>query len=260
MTFDTYHWKDYEFNDPELEAARSAVESGDDLDAFLKLLHSSEIAAVGTALDHYAYRESTKRFSGHNPFHSQAHAVLQQARALLAKPPMMRSETGARRDGAEHASALMVLLNLAEPTDSGLIANAMRHARNINVIEAAAMAAGTAMSRTSVPDSDLVDALCATIFDNTRATAERAEALKAFDDVTGPEAAKIAVAAIRSNDSNLLAHGALILATHHFATHRDLIEETIANWPDDASYPAEFVQDALEAAENAETEGEGGNE
>ncbi|MFG2195237.1 hypothetical protein [Streptomyces sp. NPDC048639] len=251
MTFHTYHWSGCTLGDPDLESARAALTPGQpDENAFLTLLRSSEVAGVGIALDHYAYAESTSRFGGGNPYSAHAAEVLDRARVILADPPSPSSETGAEKDGADHASALVVMLNLAGPEDADLIATALERAPTVSVEVAATMAASTVLSRSTDLNQHLVDVLGDIIFDPSKSTDERLDALRAFNDATSPQAAEVVTRVLATDDIGLQMHAALILATHHLSTHRAVVEDVVASWSEDAPPPAEFVLEALRADED----------
>ncbi|MEU5609962.1 hypothetical protein AB0H03_14710 [Streptomyces sparsogenes] len=255
MKFNTYHWWGSPLDDPILERARAALASeSPDVEAFSKLLRSGHTAAVGTALDHYAHAESTSRFTGGNPYSDYAAEVLEVSREILSNPPSPKSETGAEKDGADHASALVVMLNLARPEDSDLIASALRQATTTSVEVAATMAASKVLSESSVLNQNLVDALCDIIFDESKSTDERLDALRAFNDAMSPQAAEVAARALATDDIDLQMHAALILATHHLSNYREAVEQVVASWPKDAPYPAEFVLDALHADDDPDQE------
>ncbi|MEU0806415.1 hypothetical protein [Streptomyces sp. NPDC005970] len=248
MTFNTYHWWGCPLDDPSLDRARAALASETpDEDAFSMLLRSGRTAAVGTALDHFAHAESTSRFTGGNPYSAHAAEVLTAARKILANPPSPKSETGAEKDGADHASALVAMLNLAGPEDSDLIASALRQAPTVSVEVAATMAASTVLSESDLLNQNLVNALSDIIFDESKSTDERLDALRAFNDAVSPQAAEVAARALVTDDIDLQMHAALILATHHLSDYREAIERVVASWPEGAPYPADFVLDALHA-------------
>ncbi|MFC5218308.1 hypothetical protein [Streptomyces coerulescens] len=248
MVFNTYHWRDCPLDDPELERACAVLASETpDEDAFLALLRSGRTAAVGTALDHFHHADAVSRHGGGNPFAHHLAEVLERAREILSAPPAPSSETGAEKDGADHASALLAMLNHARPEDSGLIASALRQATTADTLEAATMAAATALERSTVLDEELISALRDIIFGESVAIWERVEALKAFNNVKSPRAADIAAQALESDDHDLQVHAAIILATHHLSTHRTVVEQVVESWPENVPYPAAAVLDALHA-------------
>ncbi|MGW1177593.1 hypothetical protein ACWD4P_28220 [Kitasatospora sp. NPDC002543] len=252
MPFDSYHWWGCELNDSELNGARIKLASGtgdrrSDRDSFRTLLRSGDTVAVGIALDHFHHADSTGRYGMENPFAEDSSEVLDRARKILGSPPAPASRTGAEYDGADHASALLAMLNLACPEDSGLVASALRQATTANSMEAAALVAGTVLEESATLDQDLVDALADVLFDTSNSPAERLRALMAFANAHSTEAARVAARAIELADFRLQAHAALILATRHLPTHRALVERVVATWPEDAPFPAPTVRDLLRA-------------
>ncbi|MBP2400889.1 hypothetical protein [Streptomyces syringium] len=245
MSFNTYHWWGCSLLDGELESARDKLADERNVDAFLVLLRSGRTAAVGIALDHFHHAGSTSRHHESDPFAPYAAEVLARAREILAHPPTPADETGAEEDGADHASALLALLNLAAPEDSELIASALRHATTANAVGAAAMAAATALERSATPHATLIRALTDIVFDESREIDQRVDALKAFDNVKAPQAVDVLDRALRSGEFALQAEAAFTLVTHHMVTHRAAVEGVAALWPDDAPWPAAAVRAGL---------------
>ncbi|MFJ6381026.1 hypothetical protein ACIQI7_13640 [Kitasatospora sp. NPDC092039] len=250
MSFDSYHWWGCRLDNSELDDARAGLASGTggkagDHDAFRTLLRSGDTVAVGIALDHYHHADSTGRYGAENPFADDAAEVLDRARKILESPPSPASTTGAEHDGADHASALLAMLNLARPEDSGLIASALRQATTANSTEAAALVAGTVLEESATLDQELVDALSDILFEDSNSPAERLHALMAFANVRSAEAARVAARAIELSDFRLQAHAALILARRHLPAYRTLVERVVASWPKDAPFPAPTVLDLL---------------
>src|SRR5215212_4844252 len=125
MTFNTYYWHGYVLQDAQLERARSTLATSGGRDAtgaFELLLRSDEPAAVGIALDHYHYVDASTRHGSGSPFAPYAGSVRARALDMLRQPPIPAG--GVTEEGANHASALGALLNLAEPEDAELITDA----------------------------------------------------------------------------------------------------------------------------------------
>ena len=253
MSFNTYYWHGSPLDDPSLETAREEVRSWKDLaarkKAFLVLLRSAHPVAVGTALDHYDYAESSSRHGSANIFSDYAPEVLDRAREILQQAPLPAEVTGAEEDGANHASALGAMLNLALPEDSELIAKALEEQpRNPSVFEAATMAARTSLERSAVPDQRLLDALGRVVFDDASPTADRTTALRALGGARSPQAAELIIRACDIDKLEIQAHAAALLAHQDINQHRALLERLVASWPDNAPYPASDVSDMLNEA------------
>ncbi|MFI0710324.1 hypothetical protein ACH4SK_06650 [Streptomyces inhibens] len=89
------------------------------LSAFRTLLHSGHTAAAGIALDHFQYSDALTRFGGESVVEQYAPEVLTVARGLLRQPPA--PEDDSTTAGANHASALNAMMNIAEAADADLI-------------------------------------------------------------------------------------------------------------------------------------------
>lgn len=233
MTFNTYYWHRSELGDPELDNARAVLASPTDAasceHAFLMLLRSGTTAAIGTALDHYDYAEAFGRHGFGNLFAAHSQEVLDRARDLLRQPPLR----GDDEDGVNHASALGVMLNLAQAEDAELIAAVLEEATGVGARDAALSAARRALDRAAVPNPRLVNILSEIVFDDARPTSERTSALTAVGDV----AVDVVLRAIELDDLHLQGHAAWVLAYRDLDRYRALLERVVATWPDDPPYP-----------------------
>lgn len=255
MTFNTYYWHGSKLADPSLETAREELNSSQDAtsrkNAFLVLLRSDHPAAVGTAFDHYDYAESSSRHGSENIFSGYAPEVLHRAREILQQPPLPAEVSGAEEDGANHASALGAMLNLAQPEDSELITKALtEQPRNPGVFEAATSVARTSLERSAVPDQLLLDALSRIVFDDASPATDRTTALRALGGARSPQATELIVRASGIDKLKIQTHAAGILAHQDINQHRALLERLVTSWPDDAPYPAADVIDMLNEAQS----------
>lgn len=118
MIFNSYHWRRSVLSTPELERARGQVSATRDRASFALLLRSNDMAAVGVAFDQYQYGEASSRWGSSNPFAEYQDEVAARAREILRGLPS--SNSSGAQSGANHASALNALSNLAEPEDAEL--------------------------------------------------------------------------------------------------------------------------------------------
>jgi hypothetical protein len=248
MTFDTYHWQCVPLRDAELENARAELASlGDNqVHAFLRLLRSGSTAAVGSALDHYDYAEMSSRHGAGNPFHPHAGEVLEKARDLLRQPPLPADGSSVDEDGANHASALGAMLNLAEERDAELVAAALLGATGPCVRKAAIMTATTVIERSAAPGPALVDALRAVVDDDGLPGRERAEALDALGGSNSAATTDVLLRAGDSEDLDVQVGAAWNLAHLDLRQYRPLLERIVATWPADVPYPGSEVLDLLD--------------
>ncbi|MFB6984463.1 hypothetical protein [Streptomyces sp. NPDC056304] len=80
-------------------------------------------------MDYYQSYDAMWRHGIENPFEQFDAEVLTSARQLLRQPPVVAArQREAKEDGANHASALAAMMNLAEPGDADLIAESLNSA------------------------------------------------------------------------------------------------------------------------------------
>ncbi|MFE0374546.1 hypothetical protein ACFW1M_02975 [Streptomyces inhibens] len=246
--FHSFHWRGCELRDDELRCAHEelADPTGKDayLSAFRTLLHSGHTAAAGIALDHFQYSGALSRFGGESVVEQYAPEVLAVARGLLRQPPTPEDDSTAA--GANHASALNAMMNIAEAADADLIADALACATEENVVSAGCSAAGTALAADAEESPRLVAAVGSVAFDARFDVRERAQALSALFAAQGPKATDLLVRATGSSEIELQTEGALGLTVHsRFHAHRTHVERLAAAWPRDAGYRADLVREAL---------------
>jgi len=157
MTFDSYHWHDSRTGTPELERARNQLATKQDRAAFELLLRSDDPVGIGVALDQFHYADASTRHGTSNPFEEYHDEVVARARKVLRAAPS--AATNGTEEGANHASALGALMNLAEQEDTALIVGALEQARTSNVRLAAVYAGSTVLENSSPPDENLIAAI-----------------------------------------------------------------------------------------------------
>jgi hypothetical protein len=247
------YWDQCRLESAALQEARAELVSPTDAttftDVFLTLLRSEQVAAVGMALDCYQEADAATRHGFGNVLGLHAGEVVQKAREMLSRPPMPARQSGADRDGADHASALWAMLNLAQSQDADLIADALEMAPNPDVLEAAAMAAERSLSQAGEPSLRLITIIGDIALDDSRPTQDRTCMLRALTDTHSPQAAEIAMKVARLDDLALQRFAAWILVERHLASHRLLVEQLVTSWPQDAPYPAVFVRERLQEAQ-----------
>lgn len=258
MPFRSYFWQDAEFDEPELAGAlaelvepASAVSA---LEAFRVLMNSDDVAAAGIALDQYQSAEAGSRWGIENPFASEASTVLRRARDLLEQDPVRQGEFGARVRGANHASALVAMTNLAEAADAVGIAKVIDQATDTVVRSVAFNAAERAADEARQVDEPwgldvLVGALSRGL-DNLRWPSwDRADALRVLAVAAPPLAVEKAHALLHAPALDLQTRAAWVLAELNFDASRNLLAEVAESWPDDAPYPAFEVRQVLDEVE-----------
>ncbi|MBL1097000.1 hypothetical protein [Streptomyces coffeae] len=240
--FHSFHWQDCELGDAGLNRALDELMAPTERSAYLRafrtLLHSENTVAAGIALDHFQYSGALTRWGRESALDLHEADALTVARKLLRQPPMA--------NGANHASALNAMMNIAQPEDADLIADALALATDVNVRSAACTAAGAALYGSEEPSLRLLTALGDLVFDEHLDIRERAQALSNVGDADCPEAIALLVRATESTELDLQVQGAIELTTRgRLPAHRERLERLVAAWPADAGSQANDVRKAL---------------
>jgi hypothetical protein len=231
----TYYWDSTALSDPEMAAARDILvrhSSGPEFtEAFLKLLRSEKRVLVSIALARYQYSVAESRWGTKTPAESVSAEVLERARWLLSHPPMKARESGAIRDDADYASALLAMTNLADAQDADLIADVIERSSEPEVLVTASMAAHRPFELAEVPAPRLVEAIGRRATDESLSPRTRAEVLAALSHADCARGLEIALSLAESDDVTLQVAAAQVLAAAHLATHREVVERLRASWP-----------------------------
>ncbi|MFI0967580.1 hypothetical protein ACH4S8_40315 [Streptomyces sp. NPDC021080] len=232
----TYYWDSTPLSDPEMATARDMLvrhSSGPEFtEAFFKLLRSGKRVPVSIALARYQYSEAESRWGPDNPAESVSAEVLERARWLLSHPPMKARECGTVHDEADHASALMAMMNLADVQDADLIADVIERSPEPEVLAAASMAAHRPFEFAAVPEPRLVEAIGRRAADDSLSPSTRAEVLQALRYADCARGSEIALSLAESDDVTLQVAAAQVLAAAHLATHREVVERLRESWPE----------------------------
>ncbi|MEV0612443.1 hypothetical protein AB0I81_03895 [Nonomuraea sp. NPDC050404] len=215
-------------------------DGGSRLGTFSARLRSDDIDVVRAALDDYRDAQAHTRFGGDNPYWPLANEVLFAARDLLGRPQTPGAGGGA------HASALLVMMHLAEDVDADLIADALEGAPDAEVREAALLAAGCALSDGEEPNPRLLALISAMVLDETLETEDRKDALNALDDLDSPDVEALIVRLSESGDLELQVFAASCLATPlRLRVHRERVRRLVESWPQDMNGTTTWIRDAL---------------
>ncbi|WP_344659841.1 hypothetical protein [Catenulispora subtropica] len=230
----TYYWDATTLASPELVVAQTILtgaRDGDVVAAFHLLLRSGERVPVAMAVAWFQYAEAQARWGVDNPYEAAAAEVLERARWLLRFPPMPAADSGAVRDEADHASALLAMTNLAEAQDADLIADVIERSSEPEVLANAAWAAGGPLEQADAPEPRLVEAIGRRAGDRTLDPRIRAELLGALRFADCERGAEIAMRLAEESDVEMQVAAAQVLAAAHLATHRPVVERLRASWP-----------------------------
>ncbi|WP_327327447.1 hypothetical protein OG735_36705 [Streptomyces sp. NBC_01210] len=231
------YWEGHEPETEELRAAhrelRSPTDEAAHRSAYRTMLHSGQPVAVGIALDHFHQDDGLTRFG--LDAREWAPEVLAVARDVLGHP-------GA---GANHASALHLLEEIAEPADAEALAAALRTRGGAKAArERAVQTAKSCLTRWEAPDDRVIAALEGFIHDASLDVDERSEAVIAlFDLPTAPQATAVLVRATRSPELPIQVEAAIGLTFEHLIDdHRERLERLVATWPQEAGNRATIVR------------------
>ncbi|MFJ2496488.1 MULTISPECIES: hypothetical protein [unclassified Streptomyces] len=212
----------------------------DDLiEAFTALLRSGHTPHIGIALDYYHSYESMFRHGIENPFEPLDDEVLMYARQLLQQPPVIASEQPeAKEDGANHASALAGMMNLAEASDADLISQTLRMATTSEVKRNGALAAACVLDDAEIAPLSLIYSLESLIFDEINSYHERSAAISALAESESEAAYEIILQATHLSEIELQSQAAIALMERDFPTYQAEIEQVVESWPSEVKYPA----------------------
>jgi hypothetical protein len=246
--FPSYYWALDGLRTPDASAARTLSERRElkqVVAAFEHLLASEDVAARGVALDQYAHCEARGRFGSSNPFARFTERVVAEARAQLRQPPVTATTPlGTLVVGANHASALGLLSHLGDATDLESIAGCLTPSQDVNVLEAACLAADHCVRDVVAEAARNIGARLAAIVQDPGSRDEvRLMALAPFRNQPSLDHVEMLLDTAR--------HGTLPLAIHAAWALAGRIEDDTelrriaAGWPEDAPYPASEVRDLL---------------
>lgn len=241
MGFRGYYWET--LDDAALEAARERVASGD-VAAFTLLLRSTSMAARGIALENVRWAEAQTRWGVDNPFLKNAKEVLIAARVMLAGPALELGEQSASFRGANHASALAALMNLAEPSDAEAVARAIEGNDSVEVWQNAEIL----LSRLEAdpPNATLVRLFSARVDDIGRPAEERSSALRRLSEFAPKAAVARALGLLDHPLLEVKVTAAWVLAMEAFEANRQRIAGAVSLWPDDVPWEGVEVREKLE--------------
>ncbi|MFJ2630139.1 hypothetical protein ACIO6T_44290 [Streptomyces sp. NPDC087532] len=209
------------------------------IEAFTALLRSDQTPCVGIALDYYQSYDAMCRHGIENPLEQFDAEVLTCARQLLRQPPAVAArQPEAKEDGANHASALAAMMNLAELRDADLIAGSLNLATTSEVKIGAALAAASVLEDADVPPLRLVESLESLIFNTMSTHHEYSAAISALSESQSKIVDEILLRAIDMPSIGVQAQAAVALAERDFPAYQRDISRVARSLPQDAEFPA----------------------
>jgi hypothetical protein len=248
--FESYYWAVGDLPAEDATWAKTLIES-DRIDdakrAFAQLLESNEVAARGVALDHYVYAETQGRFGVSNPFSIFDKAAISSARQLLQGPPVTaKSPRGSIVVGANHASALGVLMHLGDSSDLQRIEPFLDPSRDLNVLEEACMAAERCVRTADSDSTQRIGARLAALFQNDKLNDEvRVFAIRPFRRNPLLDQEEVLLETLTRGSMPVSAYAAWILLARDRAKYEEVLRAALATWPADAPYPAGEVRSRM---------------
>lgn len=247
----SHYWQGATLSNSSIAKAYTELTSGEStekqFDAFLLLLHSPDIVAAGVAMDHYQMSEAGSRMGGHNPLEIYSTDVLEIARNTLNSPPSPDSVSPVTGEGANHASALYAITNLATSEDSALVANILKTTSSREVRSLALSISWRILDPEVNKDLDLVQQVTNMALDTTGEFEDRVNALKALGSAASEQAISVLTTVVGDCDVRVQAYACLaLLRTRESHRFISLVTRVAEAWPDNAPFPAADVRDLLE--------------
>ncbi|MFJ5817231.1 hypothetical protein ACIQGT_25530 [Streptomyces sp. NPDC093108] len=222
------------------------------IESFTTLLRSGEMPCIGIALDYYRSYEARCRHGFINPFTQFDAEVLTCARELLIQPPVTAAhQPEAKEDGANHASALAAIMNLAEFSDADLIADSLHSATTSGVKIGAALAAAGVLEDADVPPLRLIGSLESLIFNTTGIYHEYSAAISALSESDSEIVDAILLRALEMPLRGVQTQAAITLAERNFPAYQRIINEVTQSWPQNTDYPSVKLLSLLQQKQEA---------
>jgi hypothetical protein len=251
-TFRTYYWQKPIFQKKELRDAydrlvESAAPQKELNEAFKVLLKSNVDIAQGIAFDLFYYWQTLDRWAINNPYLTFSTMLLGTARRQLQRPPVKNGDV----IGANHASALSVLLHLGDAEDILLIEPIVRASQDINVIDIGISTLGNCLDVAKNIPPHVFETLSRFVLDEDQDISIRSSALRALTPGTigepmAPEVEKLCLHVAQHGLLKLSMWAALDLGYANLPRHRAFLEKLVANWPHEYLYPGSEVRGLLE--------------
>jgi hypothetical protein len=235
MQFDSFYWKGAEVPPgdrlllEQLEDERRSVDQR--RAALVRMLASDSVAVRGIALDFYCLCNANLR---HGPEPMIDDAVEDDVRAAavreLERPPYVRTESAARpQRGANHASALAALSNVADPADASMLARVLRENDDELVLDEGVRTAESVL-RGEPAHRDLVDVLRDIACRPDLAPTTRANAVAAIGSTVDDAVIPWLLETLAAPEPAVSAAAARSLLERDFKRYQPVVEPVASRW------------------------------
>ena len=251
--FISYYWAPETLEDTSLnQAFQKLIDSEsttkEKLFAFETLIENDSVIAKSIAFDHFFYNESITRHGKENPFLYYKDKLIENARNILKGQSITSiTPTGEQIFGANYASALGILVHFSEEKDIELIRPILLNSSDIAVLFAGFMAVGRCLSTIKKYDLQIITSITRIIHEDQWPEQLKVMAINALRDYETPEVEEFLVEVSKTCTLPISAYAAKILGSRNLARYRDLLQELVDSWPEDARYPASEIRTLLES-------------
>ncbi|MEV4116892.1 hypothetical protein [Nonomuraea sp. NPDC049695] len=212
------------------------------LGEFSQRLHSGDLGVVCDALSDYQQAQANTRWGVDNPYWPLNNEVLFVARDLLDRSSTLDDENRHRA----LSWSLTMVWHLGEDEDADRIAEILETTSDPGLREEGVMAASTALEDAEEPNPRLLAAVRAIALDESLDARDRGAAIHALGGLDMPEVEALFIRLTASGDLKVQVSAARQLTSpKKVRVHRELLQQLVDSWPEDAGPFSSDVRDAL---------------
>jgi hypothetical protein len=221
------------------------VPEGDEasfLGEFGQRLHSGDLGVVCDALSDYQRAQADTRWGVDNPYRPLNNEVLFVARDLLDRSSTLDDENRQRAI----SWSLTAVWHLGEDEDADRIAEILETTSDPGLREEGLMAASTALEDAEEPNPRLLAAVRAIALDEGLDARDRGSAIHALGSLDMPEVDALFLRLTGSGDLKVQVSAVgQLTSPKKVRVHRELLQQLVDSWPEDAGSFSRDVRDAL---------------
>ena len=212
------------------------------LGEFGQRLHSGDLGVVCDALSDYQQAQADTRWGVDNPYRPLNNEVLFVARDLLDRSSTLDDENRQRAI----SWSLTAVWHLGEDEDADRIAEILETTSDPGLREEGLMAASTALEDAEEPNPRLLAAVRAIVLDESLDARDRGSAIHALGSLDMPEVDALFIRLTGSGDLKVQVSAAgQLTSPKKVRVHRELLQQLVDSWPEDAGPFSRDVRDAL---------------